>query len=677
MSAQEILHRTLSLCGYFYDLMRFHIGRQSKIKIEVGSAARPLFENSTVKQFPGLSLSSEQFDFYRTLWIENKVLLFDKNIEYDLGETVQWLIDPKTKTPTPKKFGRSIDYRDDKSVGEIKYLWEIGRHQFLTSMAIHASFSSDHEIKEKLESHFRSWLDQNPVGMGIHWCNSLEIALRLISWSLIHSILKCGGMKDGIFTLNCNSELLKTHIYHQVKFVVNNYSRFSSANNHLVGELTGVWVTCNVFNLGSKGVKWRDAALADLEREAHLQTHEDGVNKEQAIYYHLWSTEYFWLTWLIAKRYEHSISEQFEERIIAMYNYLDAMCSFTLYPAQIGDSDDGVVSRFSLGIDENNFQSLLEPLSNILSCEKDFLNSSPNDIYSKNFWYQLILEGSDISSLLNCYNKSIQLKTNNDAYQNGGYYIFAGRDSRLMYKAGPFGYLSTAAHGHADALSVVLAIDGLWWLVDPGTYTYHSDGMWRNYFRGTAAHNTLCVNQKNQSRIAGDFLWDKKAVVDVNRVKYCSQGSKKYICQVTGSHNGYADRGVVHKRVVKYDGGHTFELLDLVTLSDYDDEYNLQLNFHFHPQIQLHEADKNIWIANHSNSVFTMTIELPDLFDWELKNGQENPIAGWYSPSYGVKDPSNSLVGSGLFLHSKNPDENAFRTLLRVHRSNVETCSNG
>ena len=677
MSAQEVLHRSFSLCGYFYDLMRFHIGRQSKTKIKVRSAARPLFENGTVKHFPDLSLSSEKFDFYRTLWIENKVQLFDKDIEYDLGETLQWLTDPKTQTPTPKKFGRAIDYRDDKSVGEIKYLWEIGRHQFLTSMAIHVSFSSDYEIKAKLESHFRSWLDQNPIGMGIHWCNSLEIALRLISWSLIHSILKCGGMKDGIFTLNCNSELLKSHIYHQVKFIVNNYSRFSSANNHLVGELTGVWVACNVFNLGSKGEKWRDAALADLEREARLQTHEDGVNKEQAIYYHLWSTEYFWLTWLIAKRYGHTVSEQFEERIIAMYMYLDTMCSFTSYPAQIGDSDGGVVSRFSLGIDENNFQSLLEPLSNILSCEKVFSISNPSDIYSKNYWYQLILEGSDISSLLGCYKKYNQLENSNDAYQNGGYYIFEGKDSRLMYKAGPFGYLSTAAHGHADALSVVLAIDGLWWLVDPGTFTYHSNGMWRNYFRGTTAHNTLCVNQENQSSIAGDFLWDKKAVVDVSGVKYCSHGLQNYISQVTASHNGYTDRGVAHKRVVKYDGCHTYELFDFVTLSDYDDEYNLQLTFHFHPQIQLYEAEKNIWIANHSNSVFTMTIELPDLFDWELKNGQENPIAGWYSPNYGVKEPSNSLVGSGLFFHRKNSEENAFRTLLSVRGSNVETCSNG
>ena len=259
----------------------------------------------------------------------------------------------------------------------------------------------------------------------------------------------------------------------------------------------------------------------------------------------------------------------------------------------------------------------------------------------------------------------------------GGYYVFRGKDSRLIYKAGPFGYLETAAHGHADALSIVLAIDGLWWLIDPGTYTYHSNGMWRNYFRGTAAHNTLCVNQENQSFIAGDFLWGKKADVDVSYVKYSSRDSQKYICQVTGSHNGYADRGLVHQREVKYDGSHTFEILDLVTLSECDGRYNLQLTFHFHPQIQLYEAGNNTWIAKHSDSMFTMTIELPDLFDWKLNKGQENPISGWYSPCYGVKVPSNSLVGCGLFRHNENSDQITFRTLLLVQNSDLEACSDG
>ena len=50
---------------------------------------------------------------------------------------------------------------------------------------------------------------------------------------------------------------------------------------------------------------------------------------------------------------------------------------------------------------------------------------------------------------------------------------------------GPHGFLSIAAHAHADALSVELRVDGVDVLADPGTYCYHGEPSWRAYFRGT------------------------------------------------------------------------------------------------------------------------------------------------------------------------------------------------
>ena len=41
--------------------------------------------------------------------------------------------------------------------------------------------------------------------------------------------------------------------------------------------------------------------------------------------------------------------------------------------------------------------------------------------------------------------------------------------------AGPHGYLSIAAHAHADALSIEVRHDGVDVLADPGTYCYHGD----------------------------------------------------------------------------------------------------------------------------------------------------------------------------------------------------------
>ena len=65
------------------------------------------------------------------------------------------------------------------------------------------------------------------------------------------------------------------------------------------------------------------------------------------------------------------------------------------------------------------------------------------------------------------------------------------REIRVVADAGPLGYRSIAAHGHADALSFSLSAAGLEFLIDPGTYAYHTQERWRNYFRGTSAHNTV------------------------------------------------------------------------------------------------------------------------------------------------------------------------------------------
>src|ERR1700731_4936296 len=101
------------------------------------------------------------------------------------------------------------------------------------------------------------------------------------------------------------------------------------------------------------------------------------------------------------------------------------------------------------------------------------------------------------------------------SFEEGGYSVVretrAGRRVRFVLDHGPLGYLSIAAHGHADANAVTLSLDDRPILVDPGTYLYHSCGKWRDWFRGTRAHNTLNVQGADQSIISGPFNWPHKA----------------------------------------------------------------------------------------------------------------------------------------------------------------------
>jgi hypothetical protein len=67
-----------------------------------------------------------------------------------------------------------------------------------------------------------------------------------------------------------------------------------------------------------------------------------------------------------------------------------------------------------------------------------------------------------------------------------------------VFDCGPLG---EGNHGHFDALSFELAAHGRSLIVDPGRYTYSEAGdiNWRVHFRGTAAHNTVCVDGRHQT----------------------------------------------------------------------------------------------------------------------------------------------------------------------------------
>lgn len=76
------------------------------------------------------------------------------------------------------------------------------------------------------------------------------------------------------------------------------------------------------------------------------------------------------------------------------------------------------------------------------------------------------------------------------------------RDAQfLVLDSGPLG---EGNHGHFDALSFELAAHGRSLVVDPGRYTYSEAGdiNWRVRFRGTSAHNTVCVDGRHQTRYA-------------------------------------------------------------------------------------------------------------------------------------------------------------------------------
>jgi hypothetical protein len=122
----------------------------------------------------------------------------------------------------------------------------------------------------------------------------------------------------------------------------------------------------------------------------------------------------------------------------------------------------------------------------------------------------------------------------------------------------------SAGHAHADALSLFVVHQGVPRVIDPGSYTYTAEPVWRDALRATTAHATVALGGRSSSEPAGPFRWATQA--QVVRHACCLDGP---VALVDASHDGYRrlDPPLDHRRIVVQGAGPGWFVLDLVVPS--------------------------------------------------------------------------------------------------------------
>jgi len=204
---------------------------------------------------------------------------------------------------------------------------------------------------------------------------------------------------------------------------------------------------------------------------------------------------------------------------------------------------------------------------------------------------------------------------------------------------GPHGFLSIAAHAHADALSVEVRHDGIDVLADPGTYCYHGQPEWRRYFRSTLGHNTLQLDGADQSVSGGPFLWTRHA-----RTRVLTVDSGDDVTRWSAEHDGY--EGSVHRRRVELTpSSGELRVVDEVR----GPRRAVRLAFHLGPAITAELAGNRArltWARDGEDR--SAVLDLPGELTWEAHRGESEPPLGWYSAGFGRKEPATALVGAGF-----------------------------
>jgi hypothetical protein len=558
-----------------------------------------------------------------------------------LGFPPRWNRDPKTGAVAPLAYGQGIDYRDEAIVGDIKYLWEPNRHLELVTLAQAWALGGDPRHAAGARVLLESWFEQCPYPKGVHWTSALELALRLVNWSVAWQLF--GGLDAPLFRgadgANFRARWLAS-IYRHAHFIRGHLSAHSSANNHLFGELLGLFLGGITWPFWPALREWRELARAGLEAEALRQNSADGVNLEQAIYYQHEVMDMMLLALLAARAQGGAgFSAAFRERLERMAEFVHALMDAGSHVPMLGDADDAQVLRLSHEDGFDPYRSLLASCA-LLFARGDFKHKAGR-LDDKTRW----LFGHEARSRWDAL--PARAAPPRLAFFEGGHYLLGAdfdtpREVRIAIDCAPLGYLSIAAHGHADALAFTLSAGGRELLIDPGTYAYHTQRQWRDYFRGTLAHNTVRIDGVDQSVSGGNFMWLAKARARL--VAHVPQAAPQ---RCVGEHDGYTrlDDPLTHRRELRYDTSlHRLTVIDHLEAKA---QHAVEIAWHFSEAAQVSLDDAERVLATDGPVSLHLACETPG-FAPELHCGEEPPrILGWVSRRFDERTPTTSVVFRG------------------------------
>lgn len=492
-----------------------------------------------------------------------------------------WQLDPITEKfwPGAAHYCFDIAYRFDPTLGDIKYVWEFNRLQFLQPLAAQVFFTDDARALAAIEACITSWVATNPPFRGLGWCSGIEVSLRAISLLIVTSLV---GDRLEPKTISLMRATLKASLFWLHRYP----SRFSSANNHLIAELAGIFLIARAMPETPNAARIASKAHAQLGLEVLRQFHPDGVPAEQSPTYGAFSAEF-----LLCVHGEMPLAGESFTRLQRFAAFIDALADGAGRVPAIGDDDEGIVEAFA-----------------------------PNHA----------TYASDIARRIAPVHPAPPITT----FHDGGYSVIRDGRWHVIFDHGPLGYLAIAAHGHADALSVSAALHGEPLLVDPGTYLYHAGREWRDWFRGTQAHNTLNIAGENQSLISGAFNWSHKAQC---RLENCPAG-------VSASHNGYEKRfRLRHQRTVTVENS-ALVLHDQLIGSASPQQ--AEITFQLAEGLAAYVDANSVLISKNDIPWARTACDTPG--EWHIFTGTPpEQGGGWVSPSFGFKHPAPRVVWRG------------------------------
>ncbi len=355
-----------------------------------------------------------------------------------------------------------IDWDGEWGVPTRSALWNFNLHYFEFLMAYVEVYreTNDSRHLDAIKACINGWIEHNPVQSGGDGWAPYTISLRLVYW--FSCLYYLSDILDKLFV-----ERMIISIHEQYVYLAGHLEKDLLAN-HYFEDLKAL-ILCSI---AFKDVKMLERSLAEFKNQCREQILSDGMHFELSPMYHKIILESIFRV-AVALRGINRVDSEVECYIKPM---IDVAYTFEFGLERIPLFNDG----------GDNIAKSLNAL--LLTANKHF-NLSPE--------YRSPLHDS-------------------------GYYFLRSNDWKLIVDAGAAGPKYNAGHAHCDAMSFELFYKGKPVIVNCGTFAYQSCD--RAFFRSTTAHNTVMINNTEQSQCWGNFRIGKvSSIIVKNHNQNCIQ----------------------------------------------------------------------------------------------------------------------------------------------------------
>ena len=443
------------------------------------------------------------------------------------GSPPDWHRNYVTRQTTPK--GLHWSRIGEFGYGDIKVVWELSRFGWVYPLVRAFWRTGNESYAECFWWLLEDWRKHNPPQQGVNWKCGQEASFRVMAW--------CFGLYG--FAGAASTTPGRVAMLAQVLAVTgeriegNLGYALSQQNNHGISEAAGLWTLGLLFPEFRRAGKWLALSRKALERQARELVYDDGsFSQHSANYHRVMLHDYLWAVRL-GDLNGQPLSEDLRCRVGRAAEFLFQVQDVTSGKVPLYGSNDGALVLPLSNCDYQDFRPVVQSARFICSKVRTF---SPGPWDEELLW----LAGPEAMDAPPAAAPPTDL-----AADDGGCYTL--RQSR------GFAFIHCPRFKHRPSQADALHVD-VWWrgeniAGDAGTYSYNAPVPWDNALAGTACHNTVLVDDKNQMERAGKFLWLPWLRAGKRSQGRSATGPLRYW---EGEHHGYSRLSppVLHRRAV-------------------------------------------------------------------------------------------------------------------------------